>query len=137
MRKSIRAYEAAEWIKHIRDFYVRASKRCRELLEIEHSFEGRNVDDSEPLFFPQGQMPDDVYMGMLADMNRHGVHYVVLSYATVIGWKDGVGEWHLMGQRYSLHTTQHQWTLWAAVGKGTATERVIMDESVKIGRPGF
>lgn len=135
MRKSIRANEAADWIKAQRDFYVRASSYCREAIGIEHSFEGRNVDDSTPLFIPQGQMPDDDYYGMVAAMNNHGVVYVVLSYLTVIGWVDGNGEYHVMRQRYSLSTTQHQRTLWHTWGVSSLrTERVDVNESVKIGR---
>lgn len=137
MRKSIRAHEAAEWIEDQRDFYVRTSAYCREVTGIPNSFEGWVMEGSEPVSVPRGQMPEDAYYSMLVAMERRRVAYVVLSYGTVIGWQERSGKWHLMPHRYSLTTTQHQWTLWNVVGRGTDTDRVIMDESVKIGRPGF
>lgn len=140
MRKSIRAHEAGEWIENSRDFYVRASKNVQEELGMFSSFEGWNIPDSafrSAPHVPRGQMPLPDYQEMREAMKRRGVIYMVLSYGTVIGWQDRAGGWHLMPHRYSLTTTQHQWTLWNVVGKMTATERVIMDESVKIGRPGF
>lgn len=135
--------DGVQAIRERRNFAVRTSNRAWEELGIRHSLRGYSPIDTLGFYGTEkmaSEMPDDYWCQMSDHMERAHVAYIVESYNTVIGWLDGSGDWHIPPFRYSLTTTQHQWTLAAAIGVywyDIDTTRVIMSDDVKIGRPGF
>jgi hypothetical protein len=138
--KNIRMKDVHNAIEDRLDFGVRASKRARELLDIEHSMRGYAPLPVLGYHGPAGlreALPTDYYLAMCDQMERLHVSYVIESYNTVIMWVDGTGHVHIPPFRHSRTTTEHQHTArYALQGQHMhfGTERSELSHSGTIGR---